>query len=128
MLWSWRWTPVAGNIVEDSGDAFDDAMLLGKLTTFTQRDPCALVLPISTLDLFMDTLLHLSFKDSCSCGFVEAGDLENVCCVDPVVGSSSHDMVTTDLQLIDWHLRSQLVSGWATTGEGAVRTLLYVAE
>jgi hypothetical protein len=47
--------------------------------------------------------LNITFEDSGSSGFVEAGGLENVCCVDPVVAPSSHYMffeVCAELELI----------------------------
>lgn len=51
-----------------------------------------LILPVSSLDLLMGILLHLSLQDARSCGLVEAGGLQDVCGVDPVVLATSHDM------------------------------------
>jgi hypothetical protein len=51
--------------------------------------------------------LNITFEDSGSSGFVEAGGLENVCCVDPVVAPSSHYMffeVCAELELIHGYL------------------------
>ena len=105
MLRRRRRASVAGDEIEDGRDAIEYAMLLGKRTTFCQRDPCALVFAIAALDFLVYALLHFSFQDSGSCWFVKAGNLQDVSSIDPFVRPSSHDMVIADLELIDGHLQ-----------------------
>lgn len=82
-------------------------MLLCQHAPFRERNPCALVLSISTLNFLMDTLLHFSFQNSCPGRFIEAGDFENMCGIDPVVGPTSHDVVGADFELVDGHLQAE---------------------
>lgn len=66
-----------------------------------------LVLSISALNLLMLILLYLAFQNASSCGFVKAGGLEDMCCVDPVVDTSAHYMlfeIYSELVLIDRYL------------------------
>jgi hypothetical protein len=99
-----RRTPVAGGVVEDWPQLVEDSVALGQAATFGQRDPCALVFSIATLDLFVGSLLDFPLEDACAGGLVEVGDFENVCCVDPVVGAAAHDMVALDVELVDGHI------------------------
>jgi hypothetical protein len=51
----------------------------------------------------MDIFLNIAFQDPRSSGFVEAGGLENVSRIDPVVMPPSHNMffeVSAELELI----------------------------
>lgn len=63
-----------------------------------------LIFAVAALDLLMNSLLDFLLQYSCSCRFIVAGNLEDVGCVDPVVRSSSHDMVGRQFQLIDGDL------------------------
>ncbi len=63
-----------------------------------------LIFAITSLDLFMYPLLHLSLEDSCSSRLVEAGYLQDMRCVNPVVRPPSHDMVSSELELIHRYL------------------------
>jgi hypothetical protein len=56
----WR-ASVARDEIKDGRDASKDSMLFGERTTFGERDPCALIFAITTLNLLMDTFLHFSF-------------------------------------------------------------------
>lgn len=44
----------------------------------------------------MNTLLHLSLEYSSPLRFVEIGDLEDMCCIDPIVGAPAHYMIAGD--------------------------------
>ncbi len=48
----WR-ASVARDEIENGRDAREDPMLLGEHTTFSERDPCALIFAITTLNLLM---------------------------------------------------------------------------
>lgn len=115
MLRGRRRASVTRDEIEDGRNAVKYAMLFGKRTTLGQRNPCALVFAITTLDLLMNTLLHFSFQNSSPCWFVKAGDFQDVSCIDPIVRSTSHDMVIANLEFIDGHLQKdgQLVR-WGT--------------
>jgi hypothetical protein len=67
-----------------------------------------LIFAIATLNLLMDAFLDLLFENSRSCRFIIAGNLQNVGGIDPVVGSSSHDMVGRKFQLVDWNLQENV--------------------
>lgn len=56
-----RGTAVASNKIKDGGNAFDDAMFVGKGAAFGERNPCALIFAIATLDFLVNTLLDFSF-------------------------------------------------------------------
>lgn len=108
---------ITSHVVENVEDAIQNTVLFCQGPTLAQRDPCALVFAIAALDLLMHALLHLSLQDSRSCWFVEAGDLQNVGGIDPVVGAASHDMVSGDLELVDGDLGRLVMSrhgrgGW----------------
>lgn len=63
-----------------------------------------LVFSVTALDFFVLVFLYLSLEDSSSGRFVEAGGLENVGSVDPVIVTASHDMlfeVEAELKLVD---------------------------
>ena len=49
----------------------------------------------------MHTLLHLTLEDSGARRFVEAGELQDVCGIDPVIASAAHDMVASDFELVN---------------------------
>lgn len=108
MLWGRGRTSIAGYKIEDLGNAIEDTMLFCQRTTLGQRDPCALIFPISALNLLMHTFLNLTFQNSGSSRFVEACDFQDVGGIDPVVGSPSHDMVGANFELVDGYLRAML--------------------
>lgn len=66
-----------------------------------------LVFSIPALNLLVCALLHLSFEDSCARRLVEFRNLQDVCGIDPVVDPSSHDMITGDIELVNWYLAVQ---------------------
>lgn len=63
-----------------------------------------MVFSITALDLFVNALLYFPLKNSCSRGLVEVGDLEDMCCIDPVVGTTTHYMVSFNVELKDRYL------------------------
>lgn len=81
-------------------------MLLCQHAPFCEWNPCTLVFSISTLNFLMHTLLHFSFQNPCSCRFVEACDFENVSGIDPVIRTTSHDVVGANFELVDGHLQA----------------------
>ena len=102
MFWSWWWAAVAGNVVENLANAFNDAVLLGQGACFIQRDPCAfskvsvrfrppdctaltLIFSITTLNFLMHAILDVLLQASCSRRLVETGDFQNVSGVDPII-------------------------------------------
>lgn len=101
MLWR-RWgAPIAGNEVKDGQELVENAVALGEHATIVEWNPCSLIFAISTLHLFVHTLLDLALEDARAGGLVEVGDLQDVGCVDPVVGATAHDMVALNIELID---------------------------
>ena len=55
----------------------------------------------------MHIFLDLAFKDSSSRGLVEAGSLEDMRRIDPVVVATAHDMflqICSKLVLVHWYL------------------------
>lgn len=69
---------------------------------------CTLVFSVSSLNLFVNVLLHLAFQDSCPGRLVEAGGFQDVSCVDPVVVAPAHDMfleIMAELVFPDGDLR-----------------------
>ena len=94
-----------------------------------------LILSVATLDLLVHVLLHLTLEDAGSGGLVEAGCLQDVCRVEPVIVAAAHNMffeVGAELELVDGNLQ-ELVSLRSIKqrhkGQGLlpVHTLLYVA-
>lgn len=63
-----------------------------------------MVFSVAALDFFVLVFLNLSLENSGSGRFVEAGGLEDVRGVDPVIVTASHDMlflVEAELKLVD---------------------------
>ena len=72
-----------------------------------EREACTLVFSIAPLDLLMCVLLNLALKDPRSSWLVEAGCLQDVRSIDPVVGPPAHNMfleLCAELVLPDWDL------------------------
>lgn len=67
-----------------------------------------LVFPIPSLNLLMHPFLHLPLQDPCSSWFVIFGDFENVGGIYVVVVASAHDMVSFDIELEHWDLKSPM--------------------
>jgi len=67
-----------------------------------------LVFSISTLYLLMYPLLHLALENTGPGRFVEVGDFQDVCRIDPVVGSAAHYVVSSDIEFVYGHLRSDI--------------------
>lgn len=139
MLWR-RWgAPIAGNEVKDGQELVENAVALGEHATIVEWNPCScsscvrrcyawltasltLIFAISTLHLFVHTLLDLALEDARAGGLVEVGDLQDVGCVDPVVGATAHDMVALNIELIDGDLSAAMMSAravWTQAGERA---------
>jgi len=104
MLRGGRRAPVAGDEVEDGQHLLEHTVALSQHAPIMQWHPGALVLAVPALDLFMDALLDLALEDARAGRFVEVGYLEDVRCVDPVVGAPAHDVVATHIKLIDGDL------------------------
>lgn len=69
-----------------------------------------LVFSISTLYLLVHALLHFALEDSSPARLVVVCDLQDVCCVDPVVCPSSHAVVAFAVELVDRDLLNESVS------------------
>lgn len=85
-----------------------------------------LIFAIAALDLLMNSFLDFALEYSRSGRLVKAGNLQNMGCIYPVVGSASHNMITCDLELINRHL--YCLSNVDTAKKCDGHTLLYVAE
>jgi hypothetical protein len=72
-----------------------------------QRHPSPLVLAVAALDLLVDALLHFALEDAGARRLVEAGDLQDMGCIDPVVGATAHNMVAGYIGLVDGHLENK---------------------
>lgn len=59
---------------------------------------------ITSLDLFMISLLYVALQNPSSCRFVEAGGFQDVRGIDPVVGLAAHYM----LSLCIWAYKLEL--------------------
>ena len=71
------------------------------------RNKPTLVFAIASLYLLMDILLHLALEYSGASWLIEAGRLENMCGIDPVVLPPAHDMffeVLAKLELVHRYL------------------------
>jgi len=64
-----------------------------------------LVFSVSTLYFLVYALLHFALEDAGSTRLVVVRDLQDVCSVDPVVGSASHAVVTFAIELINRDLQ-----------------------
>jgi hypothetical protein len=78
----------------------------GRIRSPTEQYPkLTLVLSISTLDLFMYSLLDFSLQDSCTGRLIKSSSLQNMSRIDPVVGSTPHNMrARSNIVLVDWNL------------------------
>ena len=148
MLGRRRRAPVAGYVVEDGAHLVQHAIALCKVPPLLERYPSTLIFAIAALNLLMHALLHFALENSGSGWLVVVGYLENVCCIDPVIGTPAHDMVAVDIALIHRHLghvseraRHQIFAAvqlavrmmpWMQKAScrkrGLLHTLLYVAE
>ena len=66
-----------------------------------------LIFAVTSLNLLVNVLLHLALENSCPGRLVEAGRLEDVCGIDPVVRAPAHDMffqVDTKLEFVHGNL------------------------
>lgn len=52
----------------------------------------------------MNTFLYFPLKNSRSSWLIKVGDLENVCCIDPIVRTAAHHMVSFDVELKNRYL------------------------
>lgn len=70
------------------------------LSSLCQKPPSArtLVFAITALYLLMYSLLYLPFKDPCSRGLVKSSRLQDMCGIDPIIGSPSHHTLAIDLE------------------------------
>ena len=92
--------------------------------TRTRGNPFTLVFSVATLNLFMNTFLDLSLQYPGARGLVKSSDLQDMGCVDPIVRSTSHDMVALDIKLIDRDLM-RLASAERETGTKIVRCCMW---
>lgn len=131
MLGGRRRTPVAGDVVENGRELFKNAVALGKGAAVVKRDPgsCSgsfsvllcggraatptLVFAISSLHLLVHALLDLALENAGASRLVEVGDLQDVGCIDPVVGAAAHNMVAGNIELVDGDLRAAMMSALA---------------
>lgn len=72
--------------------------------------PRTLVFAITSLNLFVHTLLHLALENAGSAGLVIVRDLQDVCSIDPVVGSAAHAVVALAVVLVDRDLSASMIS------------------
>ncbi len=79
-------------VLEDGSEAVVDIIPLGELFSYVQGYPCALVLAVTTLDLLVDIFLNLAFENASTGRLVEAGTLEDMSGIDPIVESPAHYM------------------------------------
>lgn len=104
-----RWgAAVARYVVEDGAHLVEHAVALRQVSAFFEGNPRALVLAVPALHLLVDALLDLALEDAGARGLVVVGDLEDVRCVDPVVGAPAHDVVAVDIALVHGHLEEQV--------------------
>lgn len=64
----------------------------------------------------MYPLLDLSFEDARSCRLIKPCGFEDVCCIDPIIPSPSHDTVSVELELVhrDLGVRTSVVVAFNT--------------
>lgn len=68
-----------------------------------------LIFPVTSLDLLVDVFLHVPLEDACPGRLVEAGGLQNVRRIDPIILSAAHHMflkVRTKLVFVDGDLQT----------------------
>lgn len=70
-----------------------------------------LILSVSALDLFVRTLLHLPLENTRSCRLVIVGYDQDMSRIDPVVGSSPHNMLALYHNLVDGDLLGVVSAG-----------------
>ena len=59
-----------------------------------------LVFAVSSLNLLVYTLLHFSLENPSSGWLVEVRDFQDVCSIDPIVRSTSHDLISFAQELV----------------------------
>lgn len=69
---SGRGALVSWNELEDGPYSVIDAVPLSEGLAGFEGDPCSLIFAVATLNLFVNILLHVSFENSRSGGFIEA--------------------------------------------------------
>lgn len=91
-----------GGVVEEDGQLFGrDLVAHGKLFGKIQGHPSTLELPVAALNLSVDKLVDLPLEYPGSLGFAEAGDLQDLCSVDPIVVAPPHQRDVVDGALVD---------------------------
>lgn len=65
---------------------------------------CTLILAVASLHLLVRAFLHFPFEYTGSSRLVVVGDLEDMCGIDPIVRTSTHYMIATDIEFIDRYL------------------------
>lgn len=68
-----------------------------------------LIFAITSLHFLMRVFLNLSFQNSRTSRFVELGNFQNMRGVDPIVGSSTHNMVAINIILVYGNLHRRSV-------------------
>src|ERR1700750_1365273 len=105
MLRSRRWTSVSRHIVQNREQLRHNAIALRQIAAIRERDPGALVLSVSALDLFVNALLHLALEYAGAGGLVEASCFQDMCCIDPVIHFAAHDVhAWSDAEFVYWNL------------------------
>lgn len=77
-----------------------------------------LVFSVATLNFLVDVLLHISLENSSSSWFIETSSLQDMCRIDPVIRSPSHNMLlklSTELKLVYGNLEQCLLANTQTT-------------
>lgn len=69
-----------------------------------------LVFAITTLNFLMYAPLNFAFENPSSRRFIKPRCFENVCCVHPIVFSSSHHTIAVDFELVNRMLRRMSVA------------------
>lgn len=99
--WGFGRRNVGGNGLQERRDIVS----LRQLNSDVEGDPCALVLSITALHLFVYTLLDLALEDTGALRFVQADDLEDLSCIEPAIGPSAHHGDRIDDAFVHGHAR-----------------------
>ena len=145
MLRRWGWASLARYKVKNWTQDFENSVALSQCATIHEGYPGAckfklsteqisrcplcytLIFAISALYLLVHSLLDFSLKNPSSRRLVKIRNFQYVCGIDPVIGPSSHYLVSIGIEFVYRHLE---VSS-ASSPVKVVRychTLLYVPE
>lgn len=154
MLWCWWGAVVAWDKFEYRTKFFVDAIPMGERFSMLKRNPsacnksknchdivsglCALIFPITALNLLMQLFLHLPLQDSSPRWLVKACSLQNMRRINPIIMATTHNMfleIGSELVFVDGYLTPSVVCArtlgaaeLSETGDQSKKlTLLYVA-